>query len=287
MDIDEVKKFIQNKIETDNLTQKVRDVIKTKKWEKQDLKEGFKETFKPLLKSQTNISETIKKENVENIKNLKKNQLALMQGLQAIGELMPPPPEEDVFKDASSLTPEPSTSTAEPLLEIPLKKPKGPVIDLEVNMDEDDINYLEESGFIRPINFLKSDPEILKEKLKRSNKLIQSLNGEVNGYSKKKFRTMEDIVNLLDKKNKKKTMQNYKAVLSTYIDSIKYQKGKGIYFQNPHQLLNRLELLVGSILAGNNGVIPEFSQLAHFLNQSGIITKKQLNDLLKSYIRIK
>ena len=54
-----------------------------------------------------------------------------------------------------------------------------------------------------------------------------------------------------------------------------------IYFNNPHQLLDRLELLGGSILAGNNGVINEFSQIAHLLNQMKVISKKQLNDLLK------
>ena len=60
-----------------------------------------------------------------------------------------------------------------------------------------------------------------------------------------------------------------------------------IYFNNPHQLLNRLELLGGSILAGNNGVIPEFSQIAHLLNQMKVITKKHLNDLINNYIVIK
>ena len=54
-----------------------------------------------------------------------------------------------------------------------------------------------------------------------------------------------------------------------------------IYFNNPHQLLDRLELLGGSILAGNNGVINEFSQIAHLLNQMKVISNKQLNNLLK------
>ena len=68
----------------------------------------------------------------------------------------------------------------------------------------------------------------------------------------------------------------------------KEKSGSGIlHFNNPYQLLNRLELLGGSILAGNNGVIPEFSQIAHFLNQMKVITKKQLNDLLKKYLSIK
>ena len=295
MDINEVKKFIQNKIDSDNLTQKVRDVIKTKKWEKQDLKEGFKESFKPLIKAQTDISETIKKENAETIEQLEKNQLALTQGLlanrlaltqglQAMGELMTPPEEE--FEDASPVSPQPGPSTAEsPQVRPP--KMTGPFIDLETQLDEDDIKYLQDSEFIRPKDFLKTDPNILNETLKVATKSIKSVNGEINGYSNKKLKTKRDEANLKTKKKEMKALQNYKAVLSTYLSSLKYQKGKGIYFQNPHQLVNRLELLVGSILAGNNGVIPEFSQLAHFLNQTNIITKKQLNDLLKSYIRIK
>ena len=65
----------------------------------------------------------------------------------------------------------------------------------------------------------------------------------------------------------------------------KKKTGSGILlFSNPHQLLDRLELLGGSILAGNNGVIQEFSQIGHLLNQMKVITKKQLNDLLKKYI---
>ena len=60
-----------------------------------------------------------------------------------------------------------------------------------------------------------------------------------------------------------------------------------IYFNNPQELLKRLELLGGSILAGNNGVIAEFSQIAHILNQMKVISKKQLNDLLNSYIPIR
>ena len=59
MDIEEAKKFARNKIETDSLTQQVRDVIKITKWQKQDMREGFKETFKPLIKSQDSIKKVL------------------------------------------------------------------------------------------------------------------------------------------------------------------------------------------------------------------------------------
>ena len=49
MDVEEYKQLVKNKIEADALTKQVRDAIKITKWQKQDLKEGFNETFKPLI----------------------------------------------------------------------------------------------------------------------------------------------------------------------------------------------------------------------------------------------
>ena len=68
--------------------------------------------------------------------------------------------------------------------------------------------------------------------------------------------------------------------------SKKFSKiGSGvIYYNNPSDLMDRLELLGGSILAGNNGVKDEFSQIAHKMLQLGIIGKKKLNDLLNVYV---
>ena len=81
MDIEEAKKFARNKIEADALVRQVRDVIKTTKWQKQDMREGFKETFKPLIKSQDSIKKSIDDQQNATIAQLKANQLALTQGL--------------------------------------------------------------------------------------------------------------------------------------------------------------------------------------------------------------
>ena len=72
-------------------------------------------------------------------------------------------------------------------------------------------------------------------------------------------------------------LRNYKKLTGTGI----------IHFNNPQQLVDRLELLAGSIFAGNNGVKQEFSQIAHLLHKLKIITKKTLNDLFKKYILLK
>ena len=77
--------------------------------------------------------------------------------------------------------------------------------------------------------------------------------------------------------NNMRETRNYKQLTGTGI----------IHFNNPFQLINRLELLAGSIFAGNNGVKQEFSQIAHLLHQLKVITKTQLNNLLKKYILFK
>ena len=70
--------------------------------------------------------------------------------------------------------------------------------------------------------------------------------------------------------------------------SKKYSKlGSGVvYYNNPKDLLSRLELLGGSIVAGNNSktVKEEFMKIAHILNKLKIIDSTQLNDLIKSYL---
>ena len=81
MDIEEYKKLARNKIEADALTRQVRDVIKITKWQKQDAREGFKETFKPLIESQDSVKKSIDKQQDSLIKQLQANQLALTQGL--------------------------------------------------------------------------------------------------------------------------------------------------------------------------------------------------------------
>ena len=49
MDIEELKKLAKNKIEAEDLTKQVRRQIKETTWAKQNLREGFSETYKPLI----------------------------------------------------------------------------------------------------------------------------------------------------------------------------------------------------------------------------------------------
>ena len=82
MDIEEIKKFARNKIEVGELTKQVRRQIKETTWEKQNQREGFSETFRPLI-SQFEKPEGPKTKNIfTQNQEMLRNQLALTEGLR-------------------------------------------------------------------------------------------------------------------------------------------------------------------------------------------------------------
>ena len=274
MDIEEYKKLARNKIEADALTKQVRDVIKITKWQKQDMREGFKETFKPLIKSQDSIKKSIDEQQNATIAQLQANQLALTQGfdqLNKLADMRELPALEGDYE-------EPSTSKA-----------KSPTrYNIEKNLDNVDLGVLKDMGYPRPNDFFDTNPERLREIRDEVKNDVKVTTGQIAGLKRKKQKTEDDKMEIEFIQMQKDLLHKYKNILELYLGSLEYKMGQGmIYFNNPHQLLKRLELLGGSILAGNNGVINEFSQIAHLLNQMKVITKKQLNDLLKTYITIR
>ena len=130
----------------------------------------------------------------------------------------------------------------------------------------------------------------LQEGLKESQKISSQLKDKIKNVAKYDHFEGKSIAYPKSKNPSTKTKEliaehNILEIYNYNLNLLREHKektGTGIlHFSNPLQLLDRLELLGGSILAGNNGVIQEFS---HLLNQMKVITKKQLNDLLKKYI---
>ena len=106
-----------------------------------------------------------------------------------------------------------------------------------------------------------------------------------------------DTIDLLTKRfNSKKKYSTLSRTVFDRLDELseipihksskKYSKlGSGIkYYNNPLDLLDRLELLRGEINAGNNAVKNEFSEIAHTLRKLNIFTNNDLENLLKEYI---
>ena len=79
MNIEETEKIIQNKIQADEAARQVRSQIKTYIHEKQNVREGFTETFKPLIETSEKVKESIDTQQNKLIKQL---QLALSQRLE-------------------------------------------------------------------------------------------------------------------------------------------------------------------------------------------------------------
>ena len=309
MDIEEYKKLAKNKIEAETLTKQVRDVIKTTKWQKQDMREAFKETFKPLIKSQDRIKKSIDEQQDATIAQLKKNQLPLTQGLNqnrmAITEGFEKLDEVKKWDLAQLPGFEVIEESKEDDGVLPSTSDEGPKIakftpkDLDrnlMNKEAQDIlkvneyHKLPSEYFEDDVSNIEKVIEDVHEDLVETSKAIKNtaiLEHDSNGYLLAKLinkNPRENTINFIKK-------YNTLSIFASNLSKLKYYKEKSgsgmIYFNNPHQLLDRLELLGGSILAGNNGVINEFSQIAHLLNQMKVISKKQLNDLLKSYIPIR
>ena len=57
-----------------------------------------------------------------------------------------------------------------------------------------------------------------------------------------------------------------------------------MYYNNPQDLMDRLELFGGSILVGNDGGKYEFTQIAHVLNKIGILNNDHLRNLSKECV---
>ena len=308
MDIAQMKIFLKNKIDSEKLTKQVRDVIKIADWQKQDMREGFKESFSPLIQSQESIKKSIDEQQNATLEQLKKNQLALTdkenkldQLTSAMLALM------GTEKDGQ----ERGKITGEPKGEETTGEPKGEETTGKVNTkqvtitpdyfdnylnNKETLDVLEKYGYDRlPSTFFYNKPEeifnlagniasdinLIKNDLRN----VADIESTDKGYPQAKAKSLNP------KEKTKENIKDYNS-LSIYLYQVhnlykfkKTMKGKGINnYKSPLQLLDRLELLGGSIIAGNNGVLQEFSEIAHLLAQMSVITKKQLNTLIKTYI---
>ena len=81
MNLEETKKIIENEIKAEALTKNVKSQIKSYIDQKQNVREGFKETFQPLIESQDKVKASIDNQQNAMIKQLQENQLALTEGL--------------------------------------------------------------------------------------------------------------------------------------------------------------------------------------------------------------
>ena len=312
MDIEEIKKYSKNKIEADDLIKQVRQQIKETIWDKQNMREGFSETFKPLI-SQFEKPDDPKTQNIftQNQKMLQ-NQLALTEGLKANQKAitqgfsqferladMQELPGVEAIEEATPPSPSPSPFPPPPPPP-PQDPPQDPSQEIDSAYFDKYLNnkysqdILKSNGYNElPSFYFKKDINELKERTEKVN-----LDYNVNYNNIKNtalfYKNSEGYIFAEPKAEnpRQKTKENILTfnVISYYSKNLsdllnfKTQKGSGIFYNNPQELLHRFELLNGSLVAGNNGVLPEYIQIAHRLRDHGYITNNQLNTLLRKII---
>ena len=209
MDIQEIKKYSKNKIEADDLTKQVRRRIKETAWEKQNLREGFSETFQPLI-SQFEKPEDPEKKNIfTQNQEMLRNQLALTEGLKAnekaitdgltvnqeLQKIKPFDYDDDYdydydVDDDDDDDDDVFTGTYEDYQASKEEKPKPSssesskeIIDIDFNegFSKKQQKKIEKKGLLKPEYLPKAEKDNLQSNLVNTNDEIKSLRGQIVG----------------------------------------------------------------------------------------------------------
>ena len=177
----------------------------------------------------------------------------------------------------------------------PLPPPPGSTLPSSQLPSEDYNDFQQmQNLFLPPLQDLDQyDTRYLTQLSPQLDQQVQSVTGRINGMKRKKNPTPEYQNEIRRFSKYKEDLKNYRNTFREQLN-YRYQTGTGIWnkspiiFNNttPQELLNRLELLGGSLAAGNNGVLPEYIQIAHRLRDLGVISNKQLNKMLKKHVDV-
>ena len=309
MDIEKLKKLAKNKIEAEDLTKQVRQRIKETTWAKQNQREGFSESFKPLI-SQFEKPEDPKAQNIfTQNQEMLRNQLALTEGLKAnqkaitdgfsqferLADMQELPGVEDIedeeYKAQAPLAKEAKSPLA--------KEAKAPIAKFDVGYVDRYLNNKEAQDILESNGYENLPSYYFDKDISEISSLTNIVNSDLKGFNEDLKNTASFITeggyNLARAKSenpRSKTINNIKnfntlSMYSTNLNKLleyKSQSGSGIFYNNPQELLKRFELLGGSLAAGNNGVLPEYIQIAHRLRDLRIIKNNQLNTLMRKII---
>ena len=182
MDIQEAINFAKNKIESDDLVKQVRRRIKETTWEKQNQREGFSETFKPLI-SQFEKPEDPQKTNIfTQNQEMLKNQLALTdeainknKAIKKLAEQYDRLADIKELPDSDYWVPKPPPDDEGDPWDsdwVPIPRPIG---NLEKNFDGDEIKLLKQGNYPRPGDFNETNSQDLEQKLIDVNNDIKNI----------------------------------------------------------------------------------------------------------------
>ena len=134
--------------------------------------------------------------------------------------------------------------------------------------------------------FFNTNPTRLQEIYDEVTNDKNEMGNRIGALKRTKNETEAEKEELDLNKMQHSVLSKYRNTLNLYLASLYLQVGQGIYY-SPQELLKRLELLGGSLAAGNNGVLSEYIQIAHRLRDLGVVNNNQLNKMLRKYINIR
>ena len=102
MDIERIKKLTDAKIKADESVKKVRNTLKEYRLGRQNIEEELSEVYKPIVKAQEAVKQTIDEKQDKLLEQLQKNQKALTTGLEDLA-LMQQLPNEQPSKEPTKL----------------------------------------------------------------------------------------------------------------------------------------------------------------------------------------
>ena len=154
--------------------------------------------------------------------------------------------------------------------------------EMQNRFDGNELEMLHFYDLKLPRDFTSTNAKTLENQFQILNDNIKELNGRILGRKNTKNPSPLYVEETKNLKEAQGTLYKYRNTLKDYFYEINYKVGSGIYFYNsPQELLKRLELLGGSLAAGNNGVLPEYIQIIHQLRDVGVLNNNQRNKLLK------
>ena len=265
MDINEIKLWAKNKIESESLARQERKRIKKTAWEKQNQREGFRESFQPLI-SQFEKPKDDKTRNIySQDQEMLRNQLALTEGLRANQQAITQGFNQlERLADMKELPGGEKEDEIDPDLN-PVRQRKILQYNLEKTFNDDDKEILNRLGYPLPNELFGADPDEIKEIYNKVSNDAKETGNRVGALKRTKNKSEEEKMELELTQKHHKTQKEYKEILQFYLRSLQYKIRQG--FKNPNQLIDRLKLLGGSIMAGNNGVVPEFTQIANYISK--------------------
>ena len=223
-------------------------------------------------------------------------------------QIVPKPPSyEDVLKDLASgekrihIDPE---YMYEPE-DLPPKYEEGPDYNI---LEEDAINQVLDEFEIPNYDDieLRLQQEDMNDIKRKSylNKIIKNAKNErykLTGYSTDITKKLNSrLITKAEAQYRRKIIQDTRKVLNDYIDynnqKLKNIKGSGLkkkikrggqvqFFNNPTEMIKKLELIIGSMIAGNNSIELRNTGVAllDILLKNSILNRPQYNKIYKNY----